>query len=53
LKQVQLFAQYAFDFCREQVDAYEDCKQTGTPMEPHPATCRILAQDLVKCFDVA
>lgn len=48
-----IHSQYAYDYCRDQVTVYEECRQTDTPLPKDPASCKSQAKDLIGCYKEA
>lgn len=48
-----IHSQYAFDHCRKEVQEYENCRQTDTPIARNPAECKMNARKLHDCYKEA
>eukprot|EP01017_Pseudomicrothorax_dubius_P037912 TRINITY_DN5615_c0_g1_i2.p1 TRINITY_DN5615_c0_g1~~TRINITY_DN5615_c0_g1_i2.p1 ORF type:complete len:133 (-),score=27.03 TRINITY_DN5615_c0_g1_i2:81-479(-) len=48
--EVLIHGQYAFDACRDEVYAYEDCRQTDSPVPRDPAECETKSRAVLGCF---
>lgn len=51
--EVIIHSQYAFDFCREDVRGYEECRQTDSPVPRDPKECKAQARQLHECYKEA
>eukprot|EP01016_Furgasonia_blochmanni_P052053 TRINITY_DN825_c0_g2_i1.p1 TRINITY_DN825_c0_g2~~TRINITY_DN825_c0_g2_i1.p1 ORF type:complete len:207 (+),score=42.29 TRINITY_DN825_c0_g2_i1:164-784(+) len=48
--EVMIHSQYAFDVCRSEINTYEDCRQTDTPLPRDPAECKPQAKAVLGCY---
>jgi len=51
--EILIHSQYAFDVCRKEIQEYEDCRQTDTPIPKDPILCVDKARPVIGCYKQA